>query len=393
MLQRSVTTTRMIVVGVLAALLASSGCKKDKPAPKQDDHNAAAPMSDDLRGVLAMMPRDSEMVAAADFAALRGTAVYKAHAGQLKGLAASQLEIVSKLCGFDPTDEIGQVVFAGKGKTKNGDMTALVRGLAKAKVMDCLTKAAAAPPEGFIIAVDGDYAMVETKPPVSDAQADAGVAAQPDPKDAKRRPAPKPPEPKDAGVAAGDAGAAVDDAGAKQPKRGQSVSLKYLDDTTLVVARRNGLALTGAELSAIASGKAADTIVGSKEFMALIDGTDTDAPVWFVVSGKAPLLKAVSRYIAFDAAFGSVRAGDDLDVDLTARMVNDQSAKDFSNLLIRTFDNLKKSTLRDAVGPSSVTVTDRDVRVTLHESGPQLAMLVSKGQELMMALLGAVLGQ
>lgn len=376
------TNVRLIVVGVLAALLASTGCKKDKAGKPQDDHNAAAPMSADLKNVLAMMPRSSEMVAAVDFAALRGTGIYKQHEGQLKGLAASQLELISKLCAFEPTDEIGSVVFAGKGKTKNGDMTALVRGLAKAKVMDCLTKGAAAPPEGFTISVDGDYALVETAP--------TKPLDGKDVKDAQVAPADKKiaPEPADA-----DAGAALADGGAAPAKKGQSLSLKFLDDTTVLVARRNGVGITGKELDAIASGKGDDTIVGSPEFMTLIDGTDTDAPVWFVVSGSAPLLKMIAKYIAFDAAFGSVRVGADLDLDLTARMVDEKSAKDVSSLLIRTFDNLKKSTLRDAIGPSQVTVTGRDTRVTLHESGPQLQMLVSKGQELMMALLGAVLGQ
>ncbi len=372
---------RNTLICFVAAALAVGACKKDKAAPKQEDHNAAAPATDDLRAILAMMPKDSEMVASVDFATLRSSQIYRDHEGALKGLAASQLEMIGKLCDFNPIDKIGSVIFAGKGKAKNGDMTALVRGLTKPDVMPCLTKAAATPPPGFLVTVDGDYAIVEVVPKPKEgeepATTDAGTAAAD-----KAAPVPAV---TDGGVAA--------DAGAAPAKRNPSVAMKFLDDNTIIVARRKGVAVTGAELGEIAAGKGGQSITEVDAFMALIDGTDTVAPVWFVISKSSPFAKAFAKYFPFDAAFGSARAGNDLDVDITARMIDEPAAKDFSSVMIRLFDSLKKSTLRDAVGPNQVIVDGRDVRITLHETGPQLKDLASKGQELMMALFAGFLGQ
>lgn len=371
---------RNTLICLVVVVVAAGACKKDKAAPKQDDHNAGAPASDDLRAVLAMMPQDSEMVASVDFAALRATPIYADHQGALKGIAASQLEVVAKVCDFDPIEKIGSVTFAGKGKSKNGDMTALIRGIPKAEVMACLTKAQTEPPDGFTVSVDGNYAIVEVVPKKKEGDDAAGTGTGTGTAAAAA--------PTDAGVAEADAGAA-----APSRKRNPSLSMKFLDDTTVIVARRKGIAVTGAEIDEIVAGKAGQSITEVDAFMGLIDGTDTVAPVWFVVSGKAPLLKAVAKYVPFDAAFGSARVTADLDVDITARMIDEKAAKDFSSLLIRLFDNLKKSVLRDSVGPSKVLLDGRDVRVTLHETGPQLKSLTDKGSELMGAILGAMLGQ
>jgi len=376
---------RNTLICFVAAALAVGACKKDKSAPKQEDHNAAAPATDDLRAILAMMPNNSEMVASVDFAALRSSQIYKDHEGVLKGLAASQLEMIAKLCDFNPIDKIGSVIFAGKGKTKNGDMTALVRGLTKPEVMPCLTKAAAAPPPGFLVTVDGDYTIVEVVPKPKDAEEEAPTTGS-DPGSAATDKTAPVPAITDGGVAAGDAGAAP-------AKRNASVALKFLDDNTIIVARRKGVAVTGAELADIAAGKGGQSITEVDAFMKLIDGTDTLAPVWFVISAKSPFAKAFAKYFPFDAAFGSARADTDLSVDITARMIDENAAKDFSSVMIRLFDSLKKSTLRSAVGPNQVIVDGRDVRVTLQETGPQLKELASKGEELMMALFAGFLGQ
>ncbi len=347
--------TRTVVI-LLSALFVTAGCKKDKKAaPGAGSAAAAAPASSELRTALAMMPLESEMIIGFDLAELRGTELYKTYEKDLRGQAASQLDTIQKLCGFDPSEKLTSVVAAGKGNSRNGDATAVVRGLSKADTMGCLTKAAASPPADVTVTVDGDFAMIQAATPDGDkaaADGDGGVPLVAPPAD-----------PAKIKVAAA--------------TRGESASVQFLDDQTAVVARRDGKAPDKAAMAAIIGAKAGEGVTSSAPFMEMIDGIDTDAPVWFVINGKAPAVQKLTRgLLRFDAAYGHVLVGSGLDLHATIRVDKDDTAKSMSEMAQRQVDSMKKSLMKDMLGEVTVTQHGREVRLRLQESREQLTKLI-----------------
>lgn len=351
--------TRTLVILVSSCILSLAGCKKDKkaePGGGSAAAKAALPASDELRTALAMMPLDSEAIVGFDLAELRGTELYKTYEKDLRGQAASQLETIQKLCGFDPSEKLTSVVAAGKGNSRKGDATAVVRGLSKADTMGCLTKASKEKHEGVTITVDGDFAMIQAEVPDDEAEADGdgGVPLVAD----------SPPDPSAAPKTA-------------KATRGESASVQFLDDQTAVVARREGKAPDKAAMAAIVGAKPGEGVTSSAPFMEMIDGIDTDAPLWFVINGKAPAVQKLTRgLLRFDAAYGHVLVGSGLDIHATMRVDKDETAKSMSEMAQRQVDSMKKSLMKDMLGEVTVTQDGRDVHLRLQESREQLAKLI-----------------
>ena len=128
-----------------------------------------------------------------------------------------------------------------------------------------MSKGVAAPPKGTAVVVDGDYAKIERLP------------------EAVKDKAGKPIVPPTSAV---DAGAGAPAVMPDVPK--DSVSLQFLDDDTVVLARRGGEAVEKDAMAAVLKLDAASSVVGSQGFMEMIDGIDTSAPIWFVINGKTP---------------------------------------------------------------------------------------------------------
>jgi hypothetical protein len=306
--------------------------------------------------MLAMIPLNSDGVLGLDLAKLRGSELYKSYQKQVEALAAEGLDQVKQLCGFDPLPKIQKLVVGGVGNQRTGDATAIVKGLDKAETLGCLQKAAAQAQNDFKVTVDGDFAIVETletpgtdlvAPPAADAGAEAAPGA----------PAVAPPVP--------------------SPVVGESVSLQFTDDSTVVIARRGGKSVDKAGLAAIIAGTAGDSITKSPGFMEMIDAVDTDAVIWFVVNGKADAVQKAGRgFLSFDAAFGHVQVTSALDVSVNLRLESDAAAERFAQMSQRQLDSMKKSLMKDMIGDAKVEQKGRDVRFTLHETREQLQKLV-----------------
>jgi hypothetical protein len=364
------------MLAVLLVLAVAAGCKKDKPKDDGKGGTTAGgkkdtPASAELKQHLALMPLQSDGVVGVDLALLRGSELYKAYQKDIEGAAANQLEQIKTLCGFDPLPKIQKVLAGGVGSRKTGDATAVIKGLGKAETMDCLTKAAAAPPPNVKVVVDGDFATVET-----------AIA---------RDPAPVPVAPPAAAAADPKAPPAAQPAPPPEPVETESVSVQFLDDTTAVIARRGGKAVDKAAMQALLATKVGDAanVTGSPGFMEMIDAIDTEAGLWFVVNGKSDRVKSVGRGIlAFDAAFGHVYAGAGLDVHATLRVESEDSAKRMTDLATRQVASMRKSLMKDMLGEVEVEQNGRDVRFRLQESREQLEKLVDFAGSLLGGLLG-----
>jgi hypothetical protein len=217
----------------------------------------------------------------------------------------------------------------------------------------------AAPPEIKVV-VDGDFATIETQRKLEALPIAPGA-------DPAAPPAPPP-------------AAEV-----------ESVSVQFLDDTTAVIARRGGKAVDKATMQSILAAKVGDAsnVTGSPGFMEMIDAVDTDAGVWFVINGKSSAVQSVGRGIlAFDAAFGHVYVGAGLDVHATLRVATEDEAKRMSDLATRQVTSMRKSLMKDMLGPVDVEQKGRDVRFRLQESREQLEKLVDFAGSLLRGLLG-----
>jgi hypothetical protein len=349
--------SRVILAGALLVFAAggvAAGCKKDKK-PDQDKpgKGAAAPVSDDLRSVLAMMPLDSDMIAGVDVAALRNSELYKAYQPRLESLVKKRLKMFIDLCGFDPVPKVQRAVIAADGG-RDGDATIVVRGLGKGETIDCLNKAAAAPPEGYQVAVDGDFARIDR------------VAAN------AVRVSPDAPEPQEA------------------PPMGESASLQFIGDETMVLARRKGEAVDKAAMQAVVALPANASVTASPGFMEMLDAIDTDASVWLVVDGKAESFRksAIGRLQAFDAAFGHIQVGSGLDIDVSLRVTDPTAAAELATKTEGYVTRMRKSLLKGALGEVKVEHSGRDVRFRVQESRQQLEELYDKIGGLLLGSFG-----
>ncbi len=398
------TTTRPRVILVAAALAAAAGlgaCKKE--SKKGDDKRDRPevkdePVTSDLRQVLALLPNDSDMIVGLDIASLREAEFYKAYQSQLEELAGKQLALIRDACGFDPVLKMSKVVVAGKGTRRKGDLTAVAKGLGRAETMGCLAK----PFPDVRVTVDGDYALVEQleaekadgdkdasddkakrpgvktaedkqaqgAPAVPDDDSTAGpVGVRPDPN--KRRPMP-PPNPPDAG-----AGGAPDTDNAPVVK--DSLSLLFIDDTTVVIARRSGKGVDKPTMQQIVTLAPDASVTASPNFMQMLDAIDTDAKLWFVINGAADSLKdSPISFLSFKAAFGHVQVSSGVTIDASLRLESDAKAAELAKRATDQIARLRKSRLKSALGVVTFESEYNDVRVHVEQTRPQMDALIEQ---------------
>jgi len=356
-----------VIVAVLVLLAGAAACKKEKKDQAGGGGGAAAPASNELRGMLAMIPVQSDGVVGVDLAKLRSSDLYRAYQKDIEAAAARELQEFKALCGFDPVPKLQKVVAGGSGDV-TGAGTIVVKGFSKAETMACLSKAAGAAHDDVRITVDGDFATIET---LESAPVDVVPPATP-PAAAATAAAP-PPTP-------------------AAPRVADSVSVQFLDDTTAVVARRGGKAVDKTAMQAILASKPGDTgnVTGSTAFMEMIDAVDTDAALWFVVNGKADAVQKAGRgFLSFDAAFGHVRVGSGVNVDVNLRLESDDAAKNFADMAQRQVESMRKSLMKDMIGATKVEQHGRDVHFTVAESREQLEKLIDFAS----TFLGSFFGQ
>ncbi len=310
MLTRNAISSFALVGAVLGGLFAATGCKKDEAKAKAGG-GAAAPASSDLRRALAMIPVDTDGVVGLNLAQVRASALASGYQDRVLGAVGGELKAFEAVCGFDPMKKVNSAILGGKGERGNEDLVAVLRGLPRAELMACADKASKDPAltPGVTLTVDGAYVVVTAE--------------------------------------------------------GKSVALQFTDDTTLLAVRKGGAAASKADLAAIAAAADGQGVTGSSSFMQLIDEVDTDASVWFVVSGKSKRVQDAGRgMIKFEAALGSVTLTDTLVVVAAARLESPDAAKGMADSFGKTLDSMKKSLLKNVA--TDVTVKSDGSFVRLH---------------------------
>ena len=224
---------------------------------------AIAPAKGGLKGALAAMPKETEMVMGIDFTQLRKSDLFKKYEPMLMEKVGKDLEEFKQKCGFDPMQKltgalVGMDLPAG-GEPRN--MTIFVRGLEKGPSFECLKKAQAesqAKGENKTATFDGDYVEL-----TEDGQVDA---------------------------------------------RGM-----FIDDTTLIMIKTGDTWADKAALTAAANAKDGEGLTASATFVKMLDEVKTGSAAFYVVHGNAAAFAQASMLpFKIKAVFGWVNVGGDL---------------------------------------------------------------------------------
>jgi hypothetical protein len=327
------TISSLALVAAMLAAMGACGSKKDEAKGKGPGTGGAAakPASNDLRAALAMIPVDADGVVGIDLAQLRTSKLGAGYQDRVVDAAGGSLAAFKTACGFDPMQKVEHLVVGGKGKKGEEDMVAVLRGMPKAELMACADKVSKDPkiaPE-LTLTVDGDYVVATAE--------------------------------------------------------GKSVALQFANDTTLVAARKGGAAAPKADLAAIIASADGAGVTGSANFMQLIDAVNTDASVWFVISGKADRVKGLTRgLLTFDVAIGDATITDGLVLDIGARLESPQAAEGMAASFGKTLESMKKSLLKNVA--TDVTVKSDGPFVRLH------AKMTKQQLEELGAFAGSLIG-
>lgn len=239
--------------------------------------SAIAPAKGGLKGALAAMPKETEMVIGVDFVQLRKSAIFKKYEPQMMEKMGKGLEEFKAKCGFDPKEKItgvlvGMDIPAGGGPPRN--VTAFVRGFEKGPSLECLKKWSAeqqaqAKPESATI--DGDYIeMLES--------------------------------------------------GAVE-MRGM-----FIDDTTFLLIKQGDTFADKAALTAATNAKDGEGLTSSAAFVKLLDEVKTGASAFFVVNGNAQAIASLPIPFKVKAVFGWFNVGADLSGEVHSRMESTDDA-------------------------------------------------------------------
>jgi hypothetical protein len=286
-MKKSVFNALVLSLGIAA--LAVVGCGKDKKDGDKDTKTAAGAKAGDkgagaarpakggggAKAAFALFPKESNMVAGINVAALRGTKLWDKFAPMIQQQAGDDLKEFTAACGIDPLTSVDSIVVGGNVGDDKSMVIAIKGNLDKAKVLECAKKLAAKEGEDLKIEEDGQI---------------VGFT------DGK-----------------------------------ESMYVAWLDDGTIVTG-------PGAEgnkewLQGVLSGKS--SVTENKDFMGLVDSTNSGSSIWFAMvppaddnpfgaMGAGPAPK--SMYGSIDLSKGlKIDAGLRYDKADDAKMTSDQA--------------------------------------------------------------------
>jgi hypothetical protein len=248
----------------------------DKPADKLAEKPAVAPVggsTDDL----SLLPVDSEAVMGINFAQLQTSMLWKkfAEPAMMKGDFPSKLAQFKAKCGFDPMTAIKSIALGMKGVGgENPDGVAVVHGAGKKESLDCFDKMKdEAAKSGDQISRDGDVILVKSK-------------------------------------------------------KGETVAITFVNDSTAVAVFGPNANKDGA-LKAAQGGSA---LKSSPAFVEMYGKINTQASLWMLVNGNSKVFdKAAQMGMKPKAVFGSVNVTDGLSVDMRMRLESPDQATQMAN--------------------------------------------------------------
>ncbi len=315
---------------VASGLVLAGACKKDekkadpaastttsdpKMAEKPADKPADKPAVAPIGSVgdeLSLLPVDSEAVMGINF-----------EPQMMKGDFPSKLAQFKTKCGFDPMAAIKSLAIGMKGVGgDNPDGVVVVHGAGKKESLDCFEKMKdEAAKSGDEIKRDGDVVLVKSK-------------------------------------------------------KGETVAITFVNDTTAVAvvgpnANKDGV------LKAAQGGSA---LKSSPAFVEMYGKINTQASLWMLVNGNAKVFdKAAQMGVKPKAVFGSVNVTDGLSVDVRMRLESADQATQMANAFQGQLAAFKSMVDKLDVGNDGA-----DVKVSVAMSQQKLEALVKN--------LGAMFG-
>jgi hypothetical protein len=213
-------------------------------------------------------------------------------------------------CGFDPIEQAGTFTAGVKGAKGDQDVSMVVTGFAKDKVVDCIKKAAEKDGKTGDVKIDGDYVEIST---------------------------PK-----------GTMGLLFTDAGILFHKTATGFATK---DALVAQSKLSGDA----------------SLASSKIFTDALGKIDTKGGIWFVANGASPAM-ADSPFKA-KVFYGAVKITDGLAADVYATMNSEADAKQLADMAKSQMDQVKGAgMLQDA----SAEAKGADVHITVSMTKDQL---------------------
>jgi hypothetical protein len=329
---------------VLASGLVLAGaCKKDekKAEPAASDKTATDPKvaekptaekaapavapigagADDL----ALLPVDSEAVMGINFSQLQASPLWKkfVEPQMMKGEFPQKLGQFKAKCGFDPMTAIKSLSIGMKGVGgDNPDGVIVVHGAGKKESLDCFDKMKdEAAKSGDEISRDGDVVLVKSK-------------------------------------------------------KGETVAITFVNDTTAVAVVGPNASKDGVKKAA----QGGSALKSSPAFVEMYGKINTQASLWMLVNGNAKVFdKAASMGVKPKAVFGSVNVTDGLSVDVRMRLESADQATQRANAF-----NGQLAGFKSMVDKLEVGNDGSDVKVSVAMSQQKLEALVKN--------LGAMFG-
>ena len=319
-----------------ASALAGAGC--DKGASKggggggngMAGASAVAPKGG-LTRALSMMPANSEMVMALDFAKLRSSAIWKTYEPKLLAQMGKNLEEFKTICGWDPMAKATGLLAGGRGKEME-ELTVFVRGFDKTSVVDCINKAVAkAKSEGKnrTAIIDGDYIELQKEDPTDDA-----------------------------------------------------VRFAFVDDQTIIFKRAGADAMAGKDvLMAAMAAKDKDGLMSSEMFSSLVNATDTSATAWFVVNGNASFIPP-GLPDKPKAIFGWVNVASGADGTMKLRMETDSSASGLASMFRMLMGQVKDTPYAEYAKSVTIDSKGKDVQLAFKLDQKQIESLAGMAESM-----------
>lgn len=337
---------RWIWVVAVAASLGAIGCKKDeKKADSTDPKDLTAEKVPSAGGggstasmtpsvmptgvdrLLAALPADSEIVIGIDSGRLRSSALLGPMIDDMMAGNATKMGFdIKAACGIDPTKQVGMGLVGIKmTSAKSGEFAGAFTGLDKATLVPCFEKARAEiEKNGFTLKVDGNFVFL-TK------------------------------------------------------GTDNHMGLTVTDDHIAMVRFSTSAAVDKPMLEKMAAAKTGDGLTGSKEFMGMVNATNTKATIWGLANGGSPLLSRLPA--KFKAAFGSIDITDGVVVDGRMRMNSPDEAKKVTQMFSSQLSSMTQMGLAET---ASMTPDGADIKISV--------ILNKKNVETVKNMVGAVFG-
>jgi hypothetical protein len=291
-----------------------------KVAEKPDDKLAEKPAVVPTGGAtddLSLLPVDSEAVMGINFAQLQTSMLWKkfVEPQMMKGDFPSKLAQFKSKCGFDPMTAIKSIALGMKGVGGDKpDGVAVVHGAGKKESLECFDKMKdEAAKSGDQITRDGDVVLVKSK-------------------------------------------------------KGDTVAITFVNDTTAVAVFGANANKDGA-LKAAQGGSA---LKSSPAFVEMYGKINTQASLWMLVNGNSKVFdKAAQMGMKPKAMFGSVNVTDGLSVDMRMRLESADQATQMAN----TFKGQLKA-FEPMVDKLDIGADGADLRFAVAMSTQKLEALV-----------------